>query len=317
MISSLYLVIFYLLFISYHLVAFQFNIPSLSKLKSKNISKSNLISKFVICTMHFEEASIGNTQLNINSLQRERYIATNRFQVRQNKDAVFEKRWADRQSRISQLKGFQFFVLLKRIVYDNIKYDSEFGNYISLTVWKEKEDFDAWRTGEAFKEAHGGGGITDFMKLVSTALFILKGSPKPAFYDGLKIQSNIDMLRSFMADGWRKILSDGKNCLPVDAFVCQQRLKVTDSETVNFEKAYASTVSNLENQDGFVGRFLQRRDATKADDGFNYIDTIVFRDEPSFKVWKESGSIQSWQDNHESSIAYYEGKLALSSQVGM
>jgi hypothetical protein len=25
--------------------------------------------------------------------------------------------------------------------------------------------FDAWRTGEAFKEAHGGGGIGDFMKV--------------------------------------------------------------------------------------------------------------------------------------------------------
>jgi hypothetical protein len=44
--------------------------------------------------------------------------------------------------------------------------------------------FDAWRTGEAFKEAHGGGGMSDFFKLLGTALFILDGAPKPAFYAG-------------------------------------------------------------------------------------------------------------------------------------
>ena len=53
-------------------------------------------------------------------------------------------------------------------------------NYISFTLWATKDDFNAWRTGEAFKEAHGGGGIVDFLKLIGTALFIIDGSPKPA-----------------------------------------------------------------------------------------------------------------------------------------
>ena len=30
-------------------------------------------------------------------------------------------------------------------------------NYSSFTVWNDKANFDAWRKGEAFKEAHGGG----------------------------------------------------------------------------------------------------------------------------------------------------------------
>jgi hypothetical protein len=31
-----------------------------------------------------------------------------------------------------------------------------FGNYVSFTIWQEKKHFNAWRGGEAFKEAHGG-----------------------------------------------------------------------------------------------------------------------------------------------------------------
>jgi hypothetical protein len=37
---------------------------------------------------------------------------------------------------------------------------------------------------DAFKEAHGGGGLSGFVGLLTTALFILDGGPKPAFYDG-------------------------------------------------------------------------------------------------------------------------------------
>ena len=53
--------------------------------------------------------------------------------------------------------------------------NDNFGNYVSFTIWQDKENFNSWRTGEAFKEAHGGGGITDFIKLLTTAIFILDG----------------------------------------------------------------------------------------------------------------------------------------------
>ena len=71
----------------------------------------------------------------------------------------FEKRWADRKSRVAQLEGFRFFTLLKRVAIPGISdysKDGDFGNYVSLTVWENKDCFDAWRTGDAFKEAHGG-----------------------------------------------------------------------------------------------------------------------------------------------------------------
>lgn len=99
--------------------------------------------------MHFEEALVGNTALADGALQRERYIASNRFNVKENQGAKFEKRWAERKSRLAQLPGFRFFALLKRVEAYGAQYDDEgnFGNYISYTIWKNKDNFDEWRTG--------------------------------------------------------------------------------------------------------------------------------------------------------------------------
>lgn len=98
--------------------------------------------------MHFEEAVIGNTLLTDKSLKRERYIATNRFTVRPNQGPKFEKRWADRKSRIAKLEGFRFFTLLKRV--DGNDDDDQLGNYISMTIWENKDNFDTWRTGSYY-----------------------------------------------------------------------------------------------------------------------------------------------------------------------
>ena len=130
----------------------------------------------------FDEA-LKERVLAAGSLERKTYIASNRFQVRKSKEAKFDQRWASRKSRLAQLDGFRFFTLLKRVEAFGAKYDSDSDNYVSYTIWQTKDNFNEWRTGEAFKEAHGGGGILDFMKLISTALFIIKGSPKPAFFD--------------------------------------------------------------------------------------------------------------------------------------
>lgn len=100
--------------------------------------------------MHFEEALLGNTLLSRESMERERYIATNRFKVRKNAGAKFEKRWADRKSRLAELAGFRFFTLLKRVDAFDSDYSAEgdSGNYISFTIWENKDNFDAWRTGD-------------------------------------------------------------------------------------------------------------------------------------------------------------------------
>ena len=104
--------------------------------------------------MHFDEALQERTLVN-GQLPAERYIATNRFKVRPKSMAKFEKRWADRTSRLALLEGFRFFTLLRRVAMDgdeSFREDqAELGNYISLTIWENKGNFDAWRTGEAFK----------------------------------------------------------------------------------------------------------------------------------------------------------------------
>ena len=73
--------------------------------------------------MHFEEAVMGKTNLGTESLRAERYIATNRFNVRPNKGPKFEKRWADRKSRLAKLDGFRFFTLLKRVSLFGQRYE--------------------------------------------------------------------------------------------------------------------------------------------------------------------------------------------------
>ena len=85
------------------------------------------------------------------------YLASNRFKVRNGKIAAFDKRWADRTSRLAELNGFKFFSLLRRVEEFGITYDenNDKYNYLSFTIWENKENFNEWRTGEAFKEAHG------------------------------------------------------------------------------------------------------------------------------------------------------------------
>jgi heme-degrading monooxygenase HmoA len=161
----------------------------------------------------FSEAVISTQKLSSSSIPASRYIASNRFNVREGAGPKFEKRWAERKSRLATLPGFRFFTLLRRVDGPGSDYCDEggFGNYLSFTVWQDKPSFDVWRTGDAFKEAHGGGGLTGFIQLLSTALFILNGGPKPAFYDGLipTVSTGLDSQRMEMDGGWRKVAADG------------------------------------------------------------------------------------------------------------
>ena len=129
-------------------------------------------------------------------LKRDRYVATNRFAVRQGKASKFEKRWATRKSRLATLDGFKYFHLMRRVTLNDDgtnTYDegsdeeSAQGNYVSFTIWNKKSDFSAWRTGEAFKEAHGGTSIGSFVSTMVNSAFVLRGPPRPAFYDVSKI----------------------------------------------------------------------------------------------------------------------------------
>ena len=83
-------------------------------------------------------------------LGRDRYYATNRFTTRKGKAAKFERRWATRKSRLATLGGFRYFNLMRRVRLDDEEAIDNF-DYVSLTVWKGKSDFNAWRQGDAFK----------------------------------------------------------------------------------------------------------------------------------------------------------------------
>jgi hypothetical protein len=57
----------------------------------------------------------GATTVTKDMLETKRYIATNRFQVKKNAGARFEKRWATRKSRLAVLPGFRHFMLMRRV----------------------------------------------------------------------------------------------------------------------------------------------------------------------------------------------------------
>ena len=64
-------------------------------------------------TMATEQASALSSSAT--SIAAERYVATNRFRVKEGREAAFEKRWADRQSRLGLLDGFRFFCMMRRV----------------------------------------------------------------------------------------------------------------------------------------------------------------------------------------------------------
>ncbi len=76
------------------------------------------------------------------------YIAMNRFRINHGYEPGFEQLWRERESRLSELKGFVAFRLLKG------PDDGECRLYASHTTWETQEDFDAWTQSEQFKKAH-------------------------------------------------------------------------------------------------------------------------------------------------------------------
>lgn len=285
----------------------------------KNEKKSNIRIRMMSADMMKE---VGTVLLNEESLKSERYVASNRFKIQKGKGAKFEKRWAERKSRLSKLDGFRFFTLMRRTSRELAREEEEEHDYVSLTIWSKKEDFDAWRTGEAFKEAHGGGTIFGFAEMLISSLMVLKGGPKPAFYDGLlPIAANPNELidKWQQKDGWRSVVADGKNELNADVYVAMNRFKVFQGSEVAFEKRWSERESDLKECEGFQTFVLLRRDALNADDGFNYSTLTVWRDEACFNKWRDGASKKAHQKADQAkplfemppSPVFYEGVLAL------
>ena len=77
------------------------------------------------------------------------FIAMNRFKVIPNSSAEFERVWTSRDTHLRDVPGFIEFHLLR---------GPEGGDHVlysSHTVWRSREDFEAWTRSEAFRLAHG------------------------------------------------------------------------------------------------------------------------------------------------------------------
>jgi len=282
-------------------------------------------------------------------MKRDRYVVMNRFAVRKGQEAKFEKRWATRKSRLAQLPGFRYFHIMRRVellennnneeattVYKGGETNEEAQeNYVSFTIWERKSDFSAWRKGDAFKEAHGGTSIGAFLSTMVNSAMVLRGPPRPAFYDGLQTVSVVPSLeeRPLLEDGWRKVEADGINLLPAECFVVLQKHYVNPKFALEFEQQYGNlfpTVSSSsETENGLVAATLLRRDGqTKGGHGASSAAEYSEPNYVSVRVWKNLAAALQWiTAKHDaeslssallqdSESVMYEGTLVISSELG-
>ncbi len=76
------------------------------------------------------------------------FIAMNRFKVVPASQSAFEEAWTTRDSHLREVAGFVTFHLLRGPERDDHVL------YASHTVWRSREDFEAWTRSEAFRLAH-------------------------------------------------------------------------------------------------------------------------------------------------------------------
>ena len=233
--------------------------------------------------MTTEQAS--PTALSSPTVPAERYVATNRFRVKEGREAAFEKRWADRQSRLGLLDGFRFFCMMRRVPGEEPAEDDV--NYISCTVWDDFSNFDVWKRGDAFKEAHGGGTIGGIASMLVATARNTKGKPKPAMWEGLLPVSGTAAPEASAPGGWRAVEADGSTTLEAEAFIAMNRFSVTPGGEAAFEARFAARESKLATFDGFKAFTLLRRDGSDPD-GFTHSTWSVWRDRAAFEVWRGS-----------------------------
>lgn len=218
----------------------------------------------------------------------ERYIAMNRFQVREGAEPQFEQRWAQRKSSLLTLDGFRWFSLMRRVPPSgegpDHKYPDDY-SYVSFTIWENKKNFNSWRKGPAFQEAHGGGDIFAFVGMIINGFMTSKGPPKPAFWRGLLVEKTQEEKPRLMSGPGGRPEADGQRLLEPEVFVSMNRFSVAEGREKEFEERWAKRESQLRGLPGF--RFFQilRRDQTP-DDDVNYISLAVWDDRAAFDAWR-------------------------------
>ena len=80
------------------------------------------------------------------------FIAMNRFQVIRGEEEAFEQVWLNRDVHLDGVPGFLEFHLLRGEAQEDHTLFS------SHTIWRSREDFEAWTKSEAFRAAHRNAG---------------------------------------------------------------------------------------------------------------------------------------------------------------
>ena len=100
----------------------------------------------------------------------------------------------------------------------------------------------------------------------------------------------------------------------------QNKFKVSEDQAIDFEKKYSKPATADAVPDGFTAFYLQRRDATTADDGFTYVSSSIWTDRKKYEAWKQTTSGPQSQSCPScpstfpvapSMVSYFEGKLTI------
>jgi len=175
--------------------------------------------------------------------------------------------------------------MLRRCAREEGEHEDDI-NYISCTVWETFDDFNAWKTGDAFKEAHGGGTVGGIASMLLATAMNTKGKPKAAMWEGtLPVSVVPESVPE--AGGWREVEADGTTTLPTECFVAMNRFSVNEGFAGAFEQRFAARESTLQSFEGFRGFQLLRRDGDDPD-GFTHSTWSVWDDKASFDVWRTS-----------------------------
>ncbi|HZG72300.1 MAG TPA: antibiotic biosynthesis monooxygenase [Chondromyces sp.] len=93
-------------------------------------------------------------------------IVFNNIPVTDEGRPVFEYRFKNRAGMIENSPGFQAFRVLRPL---------DGNTYIIMTQWKDKQSFEAWKTSQSFKKAHGQGkepGVDHGPKIFSSPSYV-------------------------------------------------------------------------------------------------------------------------------------------------
>jgi heme-degrading monooxygenase HmoA len=97
------------------------------------------------------------------------FVAMNRFKVNPGKEGDFETQWRERETYLEGVPGFIQFSLLKS---DNA------GDYLSHTIWKDRQSFMDWMQSESFAKGHRQGSLAG----------ILQGPPEVSLYEAVIVE---------------------------------------------------------------------------------------------------------------------------------